>query len=241
MKFYNIIAWTLLTVTVVSCSKEEKPKVIYENKEDQQEVAYQKIDSTEIKIADLPVNITGINYILHPIGDVRVYHSASSFKTGMGKTNRVSYTISNYSYPEITGFLSNIMFQHKDSLTMRPLTDNRMQIHTVTYLDKLTNTDKKILVYTLVDKDTNRDGKYDSNDIKSLYISNGNGTRFTKLTEELHELLDWNVIDIKNRLYFRSIEDINKNGAFDSDDTINYFYVDLLSDDWQPKAYNPMP
>lgn len=239
MTSHKLIAFALFSMILVSCNKDEKPKVIYENKVDQQEVEYQKIDSTEIKIADLPIHITGTNYILHPIGGVRVYNSSSG-KSGSSKTNRVSYTISNYSYPEITGYLNNIMFQHKDSLSMHSLTDNRMQIHTVTYLDKLSNPDKKILVYTLVDKDTNRDGKYDSNDIQSLYISNINGTKFTKLTEELHELVDWNVIDVDNRLYFRSIEDINKNGAFDSDDNINYFYVDLLSEDWKPQPYNPI-
>ncbi len=239
MTSHKLIAFALFSMLMVSCNKDEKPKVIYENKVDQQEVEYQKIDSTEIKIADLPIHITGTNYIVHPIGDVRVYNSSSG-KSGSSKTNRISYTISNYSYPEITGYLNNLMFQHKDSLSMHSLTDNRMQINTVTYLDKLSNPDKKILVYTLVDKDTNRDGKYDSNDIQSLYISNIDGSKFTKLTEELHELVDWNVIDIKNRLYFRSIEDINKNGAFDSDDSINYFYVDLLSEDWKPQPYNPM-
>ncbi len=99
--------------------------------------------------------------------------------------------------------MSNVMFQHKDSLDLKPLTENKMQIQSITFLDEFAlKTGKKLLVYSLVDKDTNRDGKYDSNDIKALYVSNADGTNFTKLTPEFQELLDWNVVLENNRLYF---------------------------------------
>ncbi len=238
MTIRHISCLLLLAVVFLSCRNEEKRKVIYETQE--KEVEFQKIDSTEIKIADLPINLQGTDMILHPIGDVRVYNSGGN-RYGSSKTKSVSFTISNYNYPEITGFITNVMFQHKDSLAMYPLTQNRMQIQTITYLDKIAlQTQKHILMYVVFDKDTNRDGKYDGNDIKSLYISQMDGSHFRKLTQDLHELIDWNVIEAKNRLYFRSIEDINKNGAFDTADNVNYFYVDLLSDDWKPVAYKPI-
>ncbi len=239
MKSYIAAAGLFLSV-FVSCNKEtETPKVIYENEKNTSEVKYQKIDSTEIKIADLPVKFNGTNYLLHPIGNVRVYNTGSS-KYGSSKTNsQVSYTISNYATPEITGFISNVMFQHKDSLNLNPLTTNRMEILSITYLDELAlKTNKQLLVYALVDVDTNKDGRYDDNDIKTLYISNIDGSRFTKLTPELHELLDWEVIE--GRLYFRSIEDINKNGEFDSNDAVHYSFMNLLDSKWNPEPYNPL-
>lgn len=239
MKSYIAAAGLFLSV-FVSCNKEtETPKVIYENEKNTSEVKYQKIDSTEIKIADLPVKFNGTNYLLHPIGNVRVYNTGSS-KYGSSKTNsQVSYTISNYATPEITGFISNIMFQHKDSLNLNPLTTNRMEILSITYLDELAlKTNKQLLVYALVDVDTNKDGRYDDNDIKTLYISNIDGSRFTKLTPELHELLDWEVIE--GKLYFRSIEDINKNGEFDSNDAVHYSFMNLLDSKWNPEPYNPL-
>lgn len=239
MKSY-IALLAVSLIAVVSCKKEnETPKVIYENKKNTAEVNYQKIDSTEIQIADLPIKFSDTNYLLHPIGNVRVYNTGSS-RSGSSKTNsQVSYKISNYSTPEITGLIANVMFQHKDSLDLRPLTANRMEILSINYLDELAlKTNKQFLVYTLVDVDTNKDGRYDDNDIKTLYISNINGTKFTKLTPDLHELLDWEVIDEK--LYFRSIEDINKNGEFDSKDTVHYSFINLLSEDWQPESYNPL-
>lgn len=226
-------------VVLTSCKKEEEtPKLKYD--EEKENVDFQKIDSTEIKIADLPILFKGTDFLLHPVGDLHVYNTGNS-KYGSSKTKHISYKVSNYSTPEITGYLSNVMFQHKDSLDLKPLTENKMQIQSITYLDEVAlKTGKKILVYSLVDKDTNRDGKYDSNDIKSLYISKADGTNFTKLTPALQELLDWNVVVETNRLYFRSIEDINKNGEFDSNDTINYYYIDLNQPNWELQTYNPL-
>src|SRR5690606_38086923 len=99
---------------------------------------------------------------------------------------------------------------------------------------------KGILVYTLVDSDTNRDGKVNSNDIKTLYISEINGNNFTKLSTDLEELIDWNTIEAQNRLYFRTIEDINKNGSFDKNDLVHYYYVDLKSPEWEVIKHDPL-
>lgn len=238
-KSYSTLLAIGLTV-LVSCTKEtETPKVRYENKKSSAEVNYQKIDSTDINIADLPIKFKGTNYLLHPVGNVRVYNTGSSRSGSSKVNNQVSYKISNYSTPEITGYITNVMFQHKDSVDLRPLTSNRMQIVSITYLDELAlQAGKQYLVYTLVDVDTNKDGKYDDNDIKTLYVSNINGTKFTKLTPDLHELLDWEVIE--NVLYFRYIEDINKNGELDSKDAVHYAYINLLSEDWKPETYNPL-
>ena len=65
---------------------------------------------------------------------------------------------------------------------------------------------------------TNQDGKLDYNDINTLFISKINGTDFRKLTETNKELIDWKLIESKNRLYFRTIEDTNKDGEFDKKD-----------------------
>jgi hypothetical protein len=228
------------TIALVSCKNEsETPKVIYETEKKTAEVSYQKIDSTEINIADLPIKFKGTDYLLHPVGNVRVYSSGSMRSSGAKINQNVSYKISNYATPEITGYLTNVMFQHKDSIKIKPLTTNKMQITSINYLDELAlKTNKHYLVYTLVDVDTNKDGRYDENDIKTLYISNINGTNFTKLTPDFHELVDWQVLD--DKLYFRYIEDINKNGEFDSKDAVHYAFINLLSDSWQANLYHPL-
>jgi len=227
---------------LASCKKEEKEtpkKVIYEEvksiiKEEK------KVDTSSIKIADLPILMDGTKYLIHPVGDVRVYDDYSKVY-GSSKTNQVSYAISNYNRFELTGYFENLKFQHIDSTAIHPLTETKMQIQTVTYLNTIAEKFKKqVLVYTLVDNDTNKDGKIDQNDIKSLYLSNIDGTQFTKVSDDYNELIDWNIIEAQKRLYLRSIEDINKNGAFDKKDKVHYHFVDLLADEWKAEEYMPI-
>jgi hypothetical protein len=73
-----------------------------------------------------------------------------------------------------------------DSDSIRPLTDKPALIQTATYLKSVSDRAKKqIMVYTMFDADTNRDGKLDSSDIKSLYLSEISGKRFTKVSMDL--------------------------------------------------------
>jgi hypothetical protein len=237
MKSPFLIYFVLIVLIFNSCKDEqEQPKVIYS---DSQKVTESKIDTTSIKIADLPIFIEGTNYLLHPIGDVRVYGGSRSYGSG---SSSISFSISNYSRFELTGYLENVRFQHKDSTSFYSLTENSIQIQTVTYPQSFSESSKKqILVYTLTDEDTNRDGKIDSKDIKSLYVSQINGSDFTKLSPDFQEVIDWNIIVVQGKLYFRTIEDINKNGAFDKNDTVHYYFVNLLDKEWVAMEYNPIP
>jgi hypothetical protein len=227
-----------LVATLMSCKEEtETPKVIYE--EGKTNVEAESRDTSSIKVADLPILMEGTKYLIHPVGDVRVYDSNSKVY-GSSKTNQVSYAISNYNQFEITGYFDNLNFQHIDSTAVKPLTDKKIQIQTATFLDGIAaKTKKQIIAYTLVDADTNKDGKINQNDIKSLYLSTASGKNFTKLSEEFQELIDWNIIEAQNRLYFRCIEDINKNGAFDKNYKVHYDYVNLIANEWKVEVYTP--
>lgn len=239
MKKSIVFIITFVTITLLSCNETKpQPKVIYE--ESKNATVESKTDTTSINIADLPILMEGTKYLIHPVGDIRVYDDYRSVY-GSSKTNKTSYAISNYNRFELTGFFENLKFQHVDSTTIKPLTDKLIQIQTVSYLNVMSEKSKKqILVYTLVDSDTNKDGKIDQNDIKSLYLSNIDGSNFTKMSENLQELIDWNIIEAQNRLYMRCIEDINKNGAFDKDDKVHYHYIDLLVKDWKAEKYMPI-
>ena len=240
MKKPLIIALTLSSLLIVSCKDKPKPKVIYkEDKATEREA--KRSDSTQIKVADLPVHMEGTKYLIHPVGDIRIYEdNIKSY--GSSRTNgEVSYAISNYNRFELTGYFENLKFQHIDSTALKPLTDKLIQIQTATYLPAIAEKYKKqLLIYTLVDADTNQDGRVDANDIRSLYVSDISGQGFKKLSDDMQELLDWNLIDAKGRIYFRTIEDINKNGAFDKNDRVHYRYADLLSDGWPVTGYEPV-
>ena len=242
MKHISKHIFLSLVILLVSCKQEkETPKVTYGTKA--KEKVADKVDASQIKVADLPINFTGTNILIHPIGDLNIYgrDNAVAYESSSRAESQQSFTVSTNNEFEITGYLQNIKFQEIGKDTIISLTDKQILIETATYLKTIADKFKKhFIIYTLSDADTNKDGKVDSNDIKSLYMSTINGSNFTKLSQEFQELIDWNVLDAQNRIYFRTIEDINKNGAFDKDDKVHYQYLDLLSKEVKVVEYKPV-
>ena len=232
MKLYTYFA--VLVLLFASCNnRNEKPKVTYDAPKTTIKKEVVAVNSA-VEISDLPVQIEGTRYILHPVGSIRVGVEGKKYGGN-------SYVLSNYNRYELTGNFSNLKFQHQDSITFKTLTDKNIAIQNVTYLEAVAKSIKKqFLVYTLEDLDSNKDGKLDDSDIKDLYISNSNGSNFIKLSPDLQEVIDWKLIESQNRLYFRSVEDNNKNGAFDKDDKVHYYFLDLTKSILKVDEYNPI-
>jgi hypothetical protein len=237
MKNYFLYIAMFFVVLFVSCKKEEaeKPKVTYETTSKAKPEVLS--DTNQIEVADLPINMEGTNFLIHPIGVM----------SGNGKGIKSSYdseqgfTVSNYGEYQITGYLKNLKFQEIGKDTIYTLTDKQILIETATYLKTFADKSKQqLLVYTLADTDTNKDGKLDNSDIKSLYLSTVSGQKFTKLSANFQELIDWKIIESKNLLYFRTIEDTNKNGEFDAKDSVQYQFVNLLDKEWKVISYKPI-
>ena len=238
--YFFIIGISFLTI--VSCKNDtEKPKVTYENTSKTSKAAA-KVDTTQIEIADLPIHMQGTNYMIHPVGDLNIYGGSSKVRyDSASNVNDISFQISNYGENEITGYLRNFKFQEIGSDSLRTLTDKPVLIQTATYLRSVSEkTKQQLLVYTLADMDTNKDGRLDANDIKTLYISEISGERFTKISTDFQELIDWSLVESRNRLYYRSIEDTNKNGEFDKNDVVHYHFVELSDKDWKISDYSPI-
>ncbi len=233
----KILSCCLLAV-LISCKKEkETPKVIYENRS--KPAAQNKADTTKVAIADLPIQLLGTNMLVFPVGDLNLNErNSKGGYDASSAVNKQSFKISNYSENEITGYLRNVKFQEIGTDSIKTLTDKSVLIQSITYLKTIADKTKQhILVYMLADMDTNRDNALDTNDIQSLYLSDVSGANFIKISADFQEVIDWNVIESKNRLYFRTIEDANKNGAFDKDDIVNYHFIDLTSKDWKVSDY----
>jgi hypothetical protein len=237
MKTIQIVLILLSISLLTSCGKEiEKPKVSYAKDKVQP-----KIDTTQIKIADLPINFEGTNYLIHPIGDLNTNDLGSKYDSGSKGDYNQNFKVSNYNDFQITGYLKDLEFQEIGSDSVHSLTVKPMMIETATYLKSIADkSGQQLILYTLTDIDSNNDMKLDENDIKSLYISTIAGLRFTKLSTDFRELLDWNLIETKNLLYFRTIEDTNKNGKFDKNDTLHYHYLSLIAKEWKVMEYNPI-
>lgn len=240
MKKVHIVLLGISYLLLASCKEEsEKPKVTYDASNKGKEIA--KVDLTQIAIADLPIQMKGTNYLIHPVGDLSVYQNRAKSNYGSISTDQVSFTVSNTSELEITGYLRNLKFQKIGTDSIKALTDKPVLIQTATYLKSVADRSKQqIMVYTLADVDTNKDGKLDSSDIKALYLSEISGEKLTKISVDFQELIDWNLIESKNLLYFRTIEDTNKNGEFDKNDVLHYNYVDLSNKDWKVSSYQPI-
>jgi len=232
----NIIKISLVftLLFLVSCkNEEEKPKVIYETSKEKTTI---KVDTTQIKVADLPIHLEGTNYLIFPVGNLK-----SDGKGYKSSYDNEGFTVSNYGEFQITGYLQNLKFQEVGNDSIYDLTEKQVFIQTATYLKTIADKSKKqLLLYSLADMDSNKDNKIDSSDIKSIYISDISGKNLTKLSADFQELIDWKVIEVKSRLYFRTIEDTNKNGEFDKEDKIHYNYVNLLDKEWKVQEYNPL-
>lgn len=243
MRNSNIILIGMAALLFASCKEEaaEKPKVTYDNVSKTEKTA-PKADTTQIEVADLPVHIPGTNYLIHPVGDLNIYGNNTRPKyDSSSSVNDISFTISNYSEGEIAGYLRNLKFQEIGSDSIRALSKEPLLIQSATFLKSVAEkTKQQVIVYALADMDTNKDGKLDANDIKSLYLSEMGGGRFTKMSADFQELIDWNLTESLNRLYFRTIEDTNKNGEFDKNDVVHYHYIDLSNKDWKVSDYNPL-
>ncbi|GAA4774473.1 MULTISPECIES: hypothetical protein [Flavobacterium] len=210
-----------------NCKEEQKPKVKYDKPTNKVEV---KKDTSKLLVADLPLQFSNSNVLLYTIGELQV----SSFQKGSYSEKmdaETTFNVSNVLEDELTGYLQNVKFQQIGTDSLHVLTDKVVMIERMTYLKS-----KKMLVYVLADADTNQDSKVDSDDIKSLYISNDMGKNFTKVSPELQELIDWNYVEVANKIFFRTIDDQNKNGAFDKNDELHYFTVNV-SKDWKAEEF----
>ncbi len=240
MKKFPLVFLGVSILLLASCKEDtKKPKVIYDAANKTKRIA--KVDSDQVAISDLPIQMEGTDYLIHPVGDLQVYERGTKARYGSSSVIDLSFTISNYGDNEITGYLQNLKFQKSNSDSIIPLTDKQVMIQTATYLKSVADrVNKQILVYTMVDDDTNKDGKLDTSDIKCLYLSEISGKRFTKISADYQELIDWSLIESTNRLYFRTVEDTNKNGQFDKNDVLHYNYIDLSQEEWKVIKYKPI-
>ncbi len=238
MKNLQILLASIIVILISSCGNEvKKPKVSY----DKDAKVKAKVDTTQIKVADLPINFEGTDYLIHPIGDLNTYDGGSKYESGSRGEYQGNFKVSNYNDFQITGYLRDLEFQKIGTDSVRSLTMKPVMIESATYLKSLADkSGQQVILYTLSDTDSNNDLKLDENDIKALYISTISGDKFTKLSSDSRELLDWNIIESKSLLYFRTVEDTNKNGKFDKNDTLHYHFMPLTGKEWKVEEYNPI-
>lgn len=226
-----------LIVTLLGCTNEKKPKIVYDESGKKVEVGK---DSTKILMADLPIYIDSTEFLVHPIGELRLYEKDKLY-SGRSSWSSNSFYISDYNNYTFTGALHNLQFEQLGSNKLVPLTQENIKIESAQFLHELfKTTGKQLFIYKIIDADTNADGILDYTDIKSLYVSRIDGSGFKKLNTNGHELIDFKIMNNIHRLYFRTISDKNKDGVFDEKDSLQYHYLNLIDDDLKVTTYFPV-
>ncbi|PHQ28697.1 hypothetical protein [Leeuwenhoekiella nanhaiensis] len=232
-KLFMILSLILL----VACKEKTKTAVNYDNLKSRTEV---KRDSTTIILEELPIEIDSTDYVIYIIGEpVNLHYGKIYSGLNSGSGSGESFSILNSYGSDISGNIHNLKFQKLESDDITQLTQRTLRISSISFLRDVFKVNKKqYLLYSVFDQDTNGDRKLNPEDLISLYLSKIDGSGFKKITPELHELIDWKMIKIQNRLYYRTLEDVDKNGTFDQKDKVHYFFVDFDQDELKPREYN---
>ncbi|MGK7391758.1 MAG: hypothetical protein ACNS60_15505 [Candidatus Cyclobacteriaceae bacterium M2_1C_046] len=197
----QILIITFLFGLLTACS-DTKPKIVYKGPTETSE-NNSLVDTAGITLAGLPIHFDSTTYLIHPIGQYTPVKGASKIYVSSYNSGSSGLAVAYRSGFSVSGKLDNLKFQHIDSSNFDALTEKEIKIRSFTFLRSIFNSSKKqILIYSITDKDTNNDSKLNDSDIESLYISGIDGSNFKKLSPELHELVDWQVMDIQNRVYF---------------------------------------
>lgn len=240
MKKFALITFISI-VLLFSCNTEEKPSLVYpedgSNTQTEQELLK---DTTLVVTGELPIYFDSTDYLLFPIGTLELSNRGGRLLYGSG-TGDISFSSGYLNGISYSGSLDNIMIQHIEASDFRPLTDNILKIRGFHFLKALKKkTNMNLIVLEVTDKDTNRDGRLNDKDIESLFISEISGQGFKKLTPAFHELLNWKVLEVNNKLYFRTLEDSDRNGMFNNKDKIHHFYTALDDPQFQVIEYDPL-
>jgi hypothetical protein len=234
----------LLIVIVTSflfCScGQDKPKINHEAVDTTSVVDNRIKDTTKILVSELPIKFDSTDVLLFAIGLVDLQERGGYSKIGSDSYSSSDIASTYFNRDKLIGNFFNIVFQDQSG-NEKKLTDKKIKIRNVYFLrDIFKKTKKGYLLYSISDRDSNGDENLNHSDLEALYISKIDGSDFKKLTKELHEFYDWTIIKGENRIYFRTLEDKNKDGELKNNDKFHYYFIDFSGDKYSVTEYNPV-
>lgn len=194
---------------------------------------YQKVEinnnkgESNQKQANLPFQFQGLDYLYFAVDNI--ISDKQSEKVYFSSERKVSGTsFASVGARSITCDIDNLLIRPNDSSVFHLLSKKPVKIYSIDYLYELdTLYNIQLLVFRMIDTDSNNDNALDRHDIESLYLSNGNGENLIKISPQKEDLLDWKAEQQFGLLYFRTREDSNKDGKFDTDDKVNLYEYDF--------------
>lgn len=232
------ICIVLLTL-FASCG--QQPKIDYEEKIDTTSVVDDRVkDTTKILVSELPIKFDSTDILIFAIGLVDLQERGGYSKIGSGSYGSSDIASSYFNQDYLIGNFINLVFQDKGR-NERKLTDKKILIRNVNFLREIfSKTKAGYLLYSISDRDSNGDKELSHSDLEALYISKIDGTDFKKITKELHEFYDYKLIKGECKVYFRTLEDKNKDGELNNQDKFHYYYIDFTAENYVVTEYNPV-
>jgi hypothetical protein len=232
----------VIVTAILFCScGQEKSKINHEAVDTTSVVDDRIKDTTKILVSELPIKFDSTEMLLFAIGLVELQERGGYSKIVRGSSYGDSDIATSYHNSDnLNGDFINIVFQDKSG-NERKLTDKKIKIRSVHFLrDIFKKTKLSYLLYSISDRDSNGDKELNYGDLEALYISKIDGSDFKKLTKELHEFYDWTFIEGENKIYFRTLEDKNKDGELNNKDKFHYYYIDFSADKYSMTECNPV-
>jgi len=230
----------LITFLLLSCGQDNR-KIDNNKRTDTASAKDDKAgDPTKHLVSELPVKFGGTDVRIFAIRNADPKERDGYSGMGSGSYGNPESASSHFGSDILAGNFINLLFQDKNGKE-RKLTDKGIRISRVTFLREIFNKTKTgYLLYSVVDNESKADKKSDQSDLEALYISNIDGSGFRKLTNESHDLYDWNILKGENRIYYRTLEDSNKDGKLDGEDNFHYYFADFAGGKYFITEHSPV-
>jgi len=160
----------------------------------------------------LPIKLDSSAYIIFPI-----HESKES-----GRISKTSYK----SRSGYENYIDNIIFQHIENEKTHLLTTDKIKIVSYEQLYNSKREAEKIMVYQIIDAFSEND---EDLTLTSLYLGTNDGKLFKKISKPNHHVNSWKYISETKKIYFKTIEDIDKNNKLNSSDK-HYIYSVSMGD-----------
>ncbi|MCC6542019.1 MAG: hypothetical protein IT225_07340 [Flavobacteriales bacterium] len=124
----------------------------------------------------------------------------------------------------------NILFLDLRTKATHLLTDRKIMIDAVhTYTHEQGELLSRNVLYTVIDKDINKDGRLDYGDPSHLGISALDGSGFRAVSPVDEDLLGWEVVNGDDAIVIRTRVDTDADGAYEAHEEIRLHVFDLAS------------
>lgn len=237
-KSYNmekLFLFFTISILISACSKNE-PRIVYDQNDkvdNSKDLGDSGTEGSKKLFADIPFSFDSLKYLYFPIGETNESFKMNvrSFASSYSKTAK-SYSLGYVSDRDVSCNLNNLLIRPKNIATFKLLTKSDLRIKSLNYLyriDTIFGIDR--FIYRIIDSDSNKDTYLNDDDLVGLYTSKTNGDDLKRVSPKNQQLIDWETIDLQGLLYFRTMEDIDRNGAFDDKDRINLYEYNLIKGD----------